>query len=723
MDSGSRASAQARIAASIPKTTYGKHKNKLLPLTGSQFLRSDVTAAISERNPITKRGPDPASSSDDSPLSDAESMVQNGRTRFAVTPRRWNHVQKPPKTTAQTSRQGAANTAGVQQENGDEGYRSRSQSPRRSKTAYRQRAHRASHPGKQNGKLRSAREAKGRLPLNELILVPGARTDDVFGRHANTHGVMPNDPVSSSAQPLLDAMLSDDSESRPRKRKAKVPLSAIRKRIRTPPSCHKSLERLRRNRDHSRITPTGSRSRQVVGDGFEQSELTPSRPCRRIGKNVLRQREPLLAGLQALSLVSGPLPEVVFMDDTDSGRLTLKRDDTFNPHEDAVRCDEVNPAPASPGGPYQPTDKRVSFEHEAERSISAELASISAPRREASVSHGSESGDDGDESGSDEDDSDDDAADDRYDDEAADTYVDQDVEHHHVINYEEKSANQSLLPAAISSHEGLLETPVNRPPNERRRTSDMNDPVPARTNRTRVPSFRRQTPSGKGITNEVSELIEDDFRVEDMLLGQEDDIQDPPPNYSSVVRKPSNMTHAVSHADTIAQASTRSQSRDQTTLDQGSSIQPRSILKNSTPCIRSDSNRPESTAANTRRNSFIDLEESGYFSAAKDQLDSEPYRQPIIRKKSSSRFFEPVQVPYSDEMVLETSPRKPKYGDGSSMHLLRRTDEAVWTSSAARVPQTDLRSLTRSVSRDNGTLSQSVRRRSSIKFQTPHITR
>jgi protein tyrosine phosphatase len=120
---------------------------------------------------------------------------------------------------------------------------------------------------------------------------------------------------------------------------------------------------------------------------------------------------------------------------------------------------------------------------------------------------------------------------------------------------------------------------------------------------------------------------------------------------------------------------------------------------------------------------MTDVEESRYFNAAKDQLDSQgdstPTKQTIIRKKSSSRFFYPIEVPYSEEVVRETSPQKPDYTNTSQLHVLRRTNEAFWTSSAAIVPQTDLRSLTRSVSKDNGTLSQSVRRRSSLRFQSP----
>ena len=240
----------------------------------------------------------------------------------------------------------------------------------------------------------------------------------------------------------------------------------------------------------------------------------------------------------------------------------------------------------------------------------------------------------------------------------------------------------------------------------------------AEANRLRTSSLRRRTFSGRPLLNEVKEPIDDDFRVDDMLLGEEDG-QDLTTTRGSVEYITTNHNRArrdIAGDNLLAKSPGRDPRRENNTFSRMASIQPKSILKNSTPHISSDAHRSESTAANTRRNSMVDVEESRYFSAARDQLDSSPAKHNIIRKKSNSRFYDPIEVPYSDEMVLETSPKKPEYTNGSQLQLLRRTNEALWTSSAAMVPQTDLASLTRTVSRENGMLSQPVRRRSSLRF-------
>ena len=65
-------------------------------------------------------------------------------------------------------------------------------------------------------------------------------------------------------------------------------------------------------------------------------------------------------------------------------------------------------------------------------------------------------------------------------------------------------------------------------------------------------------------------------------------------------------------------------------FDVQTSHRPRSILKNSTPAIPDSTTMPEQTAANTRRNSIVDLSESRYFTSASNALD-----QPIQHTTSS----------------------------------------------------------------------------------------
>jgi hypothetical protein len=722
MGSEIRTIVQARIAASAPKNTYGTHKNKLLPLTGSQFLRDDVYGNITKKLAAkdTTSWMDQESSADDSPLSDAEPTHKVQRPQSAVARMRRTINLTKTTTTVKPSRRKAVEVPDTRSDTGDDGYLAISQSPHRHESGVvRRKPRRPATSAQKTGKLKPARVVRGRLPLNELLLVSGALNDDDKFKHSKkTRGAAVRDPISSSAQPLLDTVDSGDGEATPLKWKAKAPLSAIRKRLRTPSSGHKSLEHLRRKYIAAQFTPTGSQPRQIVGDGFESSELTPSHPSRSMIKHARRQREPLLAGLQALSLVSGPLPEIDFTGETNTSQLDFQQHENHAVDEDNPDRDTPFNIAAVLGKSDRSSHRCVSFDHDAERVISAQLASISAPERQPSITIGSE-----DENEHDDDDGDEGGDEDEDDDEAADTYLDRDEQPHEDGQYLAAESIQEIqfhLPDAQKSG-GPAPTFKQRPQGSLRLVESRPNGFVAGINRPRTPSLRRRTFSGKPLLNEVNESIDDDFRVDDMLLDDEE-IHDLITDRSSVGLSSINKLHDF-HDLTGKEGLTRSPSRRQVVFDSTSSMQPRSILKNSTPHISGESTRPRSTAANTRRNSMVDVEESRYFSAAKDQLDSQrdstPTKQTTVRQKSRSRFFYPIEVPYSEEVVRETSPQKPEYTNTSQLHLLKRTNEAFWTSSAAMVPQTDLRSLTRSVSKDNGTLSQSVRRRSSLKFQSP----
>lgn len=716
-----RTSAQARIAASAPKTTYGKHKNKLLPLTGSQFLRNGVFGTVEKRsfaNDFAQRT-DQQSSADESPLSDAEPSRKQQSKRVAAV--RTRQPRTPTKSTSivQPTRREAGDVPGIQHPDTEEedSRCSRSPSPRRDKPAVKKhRSRRQAHSAPKKGKLKSAGVVRGRLPLNELVLVTGARNDDVFQIPDRNHQTLLRDPISSSAQQLIDAVSSGHSETTPAKRKAKAPLSAIRKRLRTPTSGHKSLEYLRRKYNAPQITPTGGQAKQTVGDGFERAELTPTHPFRYTVKHARRQREPLLAGLKALSLVSGPLPEVVFSSESDPSQLKLTKHDTSDCNEAAIGYVAPAAVTLSKGVSNPSSNRRVSFNYDIERAISAQLASVTAPMRQPSIALESgeevEEDDDGDEAGDEDED----------DDEAADTYLDQDElppEEHHIIADEIREIQTHLPDAHPQPESPAIQSARHMQRDQRSLAPGFNGFV-SDANRPRTPSFHRRTFSGRPLLNEVNEPIIDDFQIDDMLLDDEDgeDLTTTRGSVGCITTNPNRDPPYIANGSVAMRLPSRD-SQGKQTFGRTSSAQPRSILKNSTPHISSDTNRPESTAANTRRNSMVDVEESRYFSAAKEQLDSTTTKPTIIRKKSSSRFFAPIEVPYSDEMVLETSPRKSDYTNKSQLHLLKRTNEAMWTSSAGPVPQTDLASLTRSVSRENGTLSQSVRRRSSLRFQSP----
>jgi hypothetical protein len=712
-----RMSAQARIAASAPKRTYDKHKNKLLPLTGSQFLRNGVFGTV-ETRALAKdfiQRTDQQSSADESPLSDAEPSHKQQSKKVATARTRQPRAPNKSASIVKQTRREAGDVSGAHLDTEeDEERSSRSPLPRRDRPAKNHHRSRRSPPSAhKKGKLKSAGVVRGRLPLNELVLVSGARNDDVFNIPNRNHRTLLRDPISSSAQPLIDAVSSGHSETTPAKRKAKAPLSAIRKRLRTPSSGHKSLEHLRRKYNAPQITPTGSQARQIVGDGFESAELTPTHPFRYTVKHSRRQHEPLLAGLKALSLASGPLPEVVFLSESDPSQLKLAKDDTSDRNETTSGYLAPATVTTSNGMPNPSFNRRVSFNYDVERAISAQLASVSAPRRQPSIALGSE------EEAEEEDDGDEAGDEDEDDDEAADTYLDQDElppDEDHII-VDEIRETTTRLPGARSQPESPAPKFVPQMQHGQRSLAPVSNGFIQDVNRPRTPSFRRRTFSGRPLLNEVNEPIVDDFHIDDMLLGDEDG-EDLTTTRGSVEYITTNLNRDP-HDIARGEVPMRSPGRNPQAFGRTSSTQPRFILKNGTPHVSSDANRPESTAANTRRNSMVDVEESRYFSAAKEQLDSVSTKPIIIRKKSSSRFYEPIEVPYSDEMVLETSPKKPDYTNKSQLHLLKRTNEALWTSSAAPVPETNLASLTRSVSRDNGTLSQSVRRRSSLRFQSP----
>ena len=689
-----RATAQARIATSAPKLTYGKHKNNLLPLTGVQFLHSSVIDAANDRNTsaasnaIVRATDQTSSDADDSPLSDAE-PIAGKHISSASSPRtRRVPVTITDKSKTRPNRLEAGDASDGHSSPGEEENVSHSLNG----VVIRSGRH-AALPAQKKSKRKSVGILRGRLPLNELVLVPDLNDQSKFSKPPKRdRAILERDPISSSAQCMLDLVGSDDSDATPAKRKGNVSLSSIRKRLRTPSSKYKSLKTLRRKYHASQITPTGSQIRRIVGDGFDRSELTPVPRSRYMyaTEHTRKYQEPLLPDLQALSLVTGPLPEVVF---TSSSQLDLE-------HNQRSPCNYTAQEPGTIAEPSHGIDRlssrRVEFKSDVDQDVFTQLASVSAPRRERSVSleYRSDDGDEGDDEGDD-------------DEEEADPYADEDEP-------------EEDVPAPIQDDHRMMDSSPNASLERKgygrngshlfRATSTSDRNVPG----SYPPAFhRRSTPRDNLRLNEVNEPIDDDNPFDDMLLDNQNE-QEPASGSVIMVEAPHLENRNFSDFQRASsRPSTQQKPRAQIT-------QTRSILKNSnsTPHVSSEITRPESTAANTRRNSTIEVEQSRYFSFAKDQLDESLEAPVVIRKKSgSSRYYAPIEVPYSDDMVPETSPKElVSYTDARQLHTLKRTREAMWTSSAVPVPETDLRSLTRSVSRNNGTLSQSVRRGSSMRF-------
>jgi hypothetical protein len=694
----SRAIAQARIATSAPKLTYGKHKNRLLPLTGVQFLHSNVIDAANDinrsaaSNAIAPAADQYSSDADDSPLSDAEPVARKRNSRASSPRTRRVPVSNIDKAKTRTHRLKAGNAPDGQSSPGEE--ENASHSP---KGVGSDSGRHTSLPAQKKAKRKSVGILRGRLPLNELILVPDLSQPTCFGKPPKRdRTTLERDPISSSAQCTLDMVGSDDSDTTPAKREAKMPLSAIRKRLRTPSSRYKSFKAMRKKHHAAQITPTGSQLGQIVGDGFDRSELTPIPRSRYATRQARKHHDSPLPDLQALSLVSGPLPDVIF---TSSSQLELD-------HNQYSHCDYTAQEPATIAAPSHGTDRlssrRVEFNSVVDHDVFAQLSSVSAPIRGRSVSLECGSDDDGEEG--------DDEGDDEEEDEA-DAYADEDGPSH-----------AEDFPPPSEDHHEMMESSPNVSPERNgygrngshlfRATSMSNRNLPG----SYLPGSHRRSPSkGRLRLNEVNEPIDDDNPFDDMLLDEQPQVNDPATGSVRMIEAP--------HLENISFAAIqRAPSRPTTQPTPRTQItRTRSILKNSnsTPHISSENTRPESTAANTRRNSTIEVDQSRYFSSAKDQLDTSLEGPVVIRKKSgsSSRYYAPIEVPYSDDMVPETSPRKVvSYTDARQLHTLKRTHEAMWTSSAVPVPETDLRSLTRSVSRNNGTLSQSVRRGSSMRF-------
>lgn len=151
-----------------------------------------------------------------------------------------------------------------------------------------------------------------------------------------------------------------------------------------------------------------------------------------------------------------------------------------------------------------------------------------------------------------------------------------------------------------------------------------------------------------------------------------------------------------------------------------------SILKNANQATPVCTNQAEDTTANTRRNSTTEMSESRYFIDAADMLrkaDSSTHK--IVPRRKSS-YFDDVQMLYSEAVVAETSTTGPHpdadlldYASASDLAVLRRTWELEHTSQSLPTIPKDLKTLTRLVSRGHGTLSQSMRRRPSLPFQSP----
>lgn len=578
-----------------------------LPLTGTHFLEPRPTRKAPVSSSSKSTIPQPGSQ--DSPLSEDElEAVYGHEASLASSPPGRRPPVMPYRPVLVSMASPAPRTA-----------TRTPRSPRRRKYSFtsksaplqavaKTRKVRLETPAEQASKVattRSAKRAKRRLPVNELMLVSSS-PDKVFHDPPSSYaGVDEQDPISNSTQSEQHTLQLSEEDGTGHK----APLTSIRKRLKTPKFTHKSVIALRKKHEQ-RPQPffKTARACRDLGDGFTPSERKSVQ--RRLVTNTKTPRPTRSLGVLAIG--SGPLPEVTFYTSSfnEPSHVTpLLHEGDPSEHTHLVET------------PTTHAGRRVSFSDR--DMIMARLSSVSAPRRAYSISS-NESDDQIDE-------------DDFL--ESDDTCAD-DLQPTH-----SKTEWCSTPPTANSENIGL----------------------------------RRTLGSHKLV--EVNESID---------------------------------------------------SEDFVPL-------PRSILRNKFDTSESD-HRPELTASNTRRNrtranSEIDLEENPrYFASAAKVLGETSTKPRIIKHRSSDRHnsyhfansAKQVQVPDSEAHIAESSTAVREtsldpldFTQRSQLSTLRRRPGVQWTSSIPNVSR-DLRTLTRRVSRDHGTLSQSLKRRASqVLFHSP----
>ena len=534
-----------------------------------------------------------------------------------------------------------------------------------------------------------------RLPVDELHMVPSALqdvTDVTADPLSSVAGVQTQDPISDLTSSLRRASVSSISSGDGAEimRKRKAPLSAIRKRLSMHHAKQKSIATLQARRKAHISCRDSKQFAYSVGDGFEASEQRIAYCFKFRKQRRQRQTEVPQFEFSALALESGLLPEVTF----DSSLMDIKAE-TYGEHAHATN-DESNVAHDATQD-VQPSSTKaskrtVSFsDRVTDDYILARLSSISAPER-----HRSESDDEEEEEEEEEDDDDEEVG------------VAEEDEGDKADGWKLCEAHAyATAGARVAADECLIS-------DDERNFKARRSPSPAPQRRLKISSERPNTEA-------QADPIEDD--VSPIDAG---------PSY-----------HFVQSIPTIGQASKSSELRrrlvevNEAILDdemtghkavsqkiglatdrQGRPSRLRSILKNSTPAALDDTTTAEQTATNTRRNSMIDPEESRYFTNAAEQLASTSTAM-VVRRRSSY-FNEPVvEVEDSDQVVPETSPGPSDFTNANQLKVLRHSSEAMWSSSLPTAPK-DLKLLTRTVSREYGTLSQSaLRRRPSLPFNSP----
>ncbi|GIZ41140.1 hypothetical protein CKM354_000445500 [Cercospora kikuchii] len=563
-----------------------------------------------------------------------------------------------------------------------------------------------------------------RLSANELLLVKSP-SDVGFApdpRSSDSPDAEAHDPIqSNTARHTADHQDACHRRSSP----IKAPLTSLRRRIKKPKSSHKSIGALQRKALARAPFFKATKQTTVAGDGFEVSEMKVTHPKPVVKRR--RGRRNLAMGFSTLTLKPGPLPAVEFLGDIVKEQVKAEADAATSMEDEAAHAGENSIRQQHSAEPAQ--RRTVTFsDHALDKMMSQRLSSVTAPKRVYSISS--------------------DESEDECD--GLDDWNQSEIETHQendqINNKPLRHSASFCAPSPRDQH-----VPERSTPSEQTSFHWLS----GRARSTGVQFDFRKFPASSAARTPLDKryLIE----VDEVIMDEPDtDVLFPANNHGDDEMLEPNV-HVVEHVDRGTPLLSRP-------------CAPRSILRRKSSMQQECNSRPENTAANTRRNSArlteqshyfnvhsndddgndqhseegrepasrrrnteINLDESRYFSQAAGRLQQASSKKPRIIKQRSSEARraswlsqQEVLIPDSDTAVLESSmdaqdasPGLPDYTNFSKQNVLMRNGDTTWTSSNVPRMYKDLKTLTRAVSQEHGTLSQSVRRKSSLSFRSP----
>ncbi|RMY77511.1 hypothetical protein D0863_01285 [Hortaea werneckii] len=553
---------------------------------------------------------------------------------------------------------------------------------------------------------------------NELTSVAGSPNQDpTLKIRKPNHCARRNGTAGEGMQAQADDNSLSRSRSNSKNPQSQAPLTVLRKRIRSSKLEHKIVRHERSQRLFH------LKEQASIGDGFEKSELHIE--YRTVSH---RRRKPWRRDAvvyKQLPVAGGPLPDVMFECSADE----LNAEQSGGPHHVTTRLPS-NPTPNGPSehstvfaeqarnslreetqanindGNYAnpslrtfrpaeksaaessyPSKRRVSFS-DRDRFIDAQLSSIKAPPRPR------------------EDPGDDDAEHSADDDEEVESETGKD---------EEEMVFQTVDAANRIDDELLVDYVDNS--STRQELTPSEQPALRFENSHMGPEDAVDSSDDEELKEAIEAPRSSRSRsIERMRLMEAEEPIDEFPDTMHAER----MSAAVANHYT---RSTEGHTRRKIQISLGvlereadrSAGQPRlhrlrSILKSNTPLMPDVTYRPDDLEGNTRRNSrhAVNVEDSRYFSQASEILrNPDTSNHKILPRRIRSNHFS-----REDEDQVEAYP-------GGQLHRSRQDMEFVRDPQDSPKPERDLKSLTRQVSRANGTMSQSVRRRSTLGLESP----